>query len=212
MHSVLFDHYLERSGNGSQCHDILECFDAHYKAHPCKSQFTDRMMTFMKIMCLSSALHGDKSTISSPRTRGLMMLMFLRLWPASTQENEVILNVSKSMRSFGLRDRFLIYARVTANTSIMELAAWVGLMLFAHTMLSNGAVTANWTGVYDEMLRFSNFSSWNVSRGQDPRYTNDLLYLMTDSLLACLAFCSMFPIPFSAFLILLLPMTLIIQV
>ncbi len=94
------------------------------------------------------------------------MLMFLRMWPASTQENEVILNVRKSMLSFGLRDRVLIYARVTANTSIMELAAWIGLMIYAHTILSDGAVTATWNGVYDEMLRYSNFSSWNVSRGQ----------------------------------------------
>ena len=79
-------------------------------------------------------------------------------------------------------------------------------------MLSNGAVTATWSGVYDEMLRMSNFSSWNVSRGQDPRYINDLLFLMSDALLSCLAFCSMFPIPVSASFVLLLPVTLIIQV
>jgi hypothetical protein len=62
------------------------------------------------------------------------------------------------------------------------------------------------------MLRASNFSSWNVSRGTDPRFLKDLLYLMSDALLACLAFCSMFPVPVSASLILLLPVTLVIQV
>jgi hypothetical protein len=62
------------------------------------------------------------------------------------------------------------------------------------------------------MLRASNVSSWDVSRGADPRFIKDLLYLMSDALLACLAVCSMFPVPVSASLILLLPVTLVIQV
>ena len=62
------------------------------------------------------------------------------------------------------------------------------------------------------MLRASNDSSWNFSQGQDPRFINEILYLMSDALLACLAFCSLFPVPVSASLILLLPVTLIIQV
>ena len=65
---------------------------------------------------------------------------------------------------------------------------------------------------YDEMLRTSNDSSWNISEGQDPRFINELLYFMSDALLACLAFCSLFPVPVSASLILLLPVTLVIQV
>ena len=210
MHSVLFDHHLERDNAGSQCRVIQECFDAY--AQRCQSQFTPQAMTVMRVICLSSALHGEKSTISSARTRGLVMLLFLRLWPASSQEQEVILNVKKCISRFGIRDRLCICMRVAVNTSVVELAAWLGLMLYAHTMLSNGAITASWNGVYDEKLRNSNFSSWNLQRGQDPRYMNDLIFLMSDCLMASLAFCCMFPLPVSAFLILVLPISLIVQV
>ena len=210
MHSGLFDHHLERDNAGSQCRVIQECFDAY--AQRCQSQFTPQVFAVMRVLCLSSALHGDQSTISSARTRGLMMLLFLRLWPASTQEQEVILNDKKCISRFGIRDRVFIYMRVAVNISVMELAAWLGLMLYAHTMFSNGAITSSWNGVYDEMLRNSNFSSWNIQRGQDPRYMNDLIYLMSDCLMASLAFCCMFPLPVSSFLILLLPVSLIIQV
>ena len=169
-------------------------------------------MAFMRIMCLSSALHGAESTISSARTRGLMQLLFLRLRPMSAHEAEVALRVWGAMSGLGVRDRLSIFMRVAAHTSIMELAAWMALLIFAHTVLSDGAVTSTWIGVYDEMLRYSNFTSWNVSQGQDPRYTVDLLYLMSNLILACLAFCSLFPIPVSACVLLLLPVTLMIQV
>jgi hypothetical protein len=210
MHSVLFDHHLERVGGGPQCRVIQECFDAHVQR--CHGQFTAKQVGFMRVLCLSSALHASESTISSARTRGLLMLLFMRLWPLRQPEKEVILNVKQTLSHFGLRDRLYIYAKVAVNTSIMELAAWLGLLLYAHTMLVNGAVTATWSGVYDEMLRMSKFSSWNVSRGQDPRYLNDLIFLMSHALLSCLALCSMFPVPFSASFILLLPVTLIVQV
>ena len=94
------------------------------------------------------------------------MLLFLRFWPATCQEKEVILNVNKSLSQFRLRDRFFIYTRVTVNTSIMELASWTGLLIYAHTNFSNSAITATWNGDYARDLRSSNFSEWNVSRGQ----------------------------------------------
>jgi hypothetical protein len=210
MHSVLFDHHLEREGVGSRCDAIQECFSTH--AQRCEPEFTSHQMVFMRVVCLSSALHGADSTISSARTRGLMQLLFLRLWPMSCQEKEVALCVKRAMSGLCARDRLSVLMRVGANTSIMELAAWMAFLLYLHTALSDGAVTSTWIGVYDEMLRLSNFSSWNVSRGQDPRYTNDLLFLMSDLLLASLAFCSLFPVPVSACLVLLLPVTLTIQV
>ena len=169
-------------------------------------------MIFMRIMCLSSALHGSESTISSARTRGLMQILFVRLWPLSSQEKEVALHVKCVVSHLCLRARLAVYMQLAVNTSIMELAAWLGFLLYLHAMLSNGAVTNTWIGAYDEMLRFSNYSFWDNSRGQDPRYLNDLIYVMSDSLLACLAFCSLFPISVSASLILLLPVVLLIQV
>jgi CheY-like chemotaxis protein len=211
VHSVLFDLYLERDNNGSQCRAILECFDTH--AQRCESQtFTSRQRAFMKIVCLSSVLHGSKSSISSFRTRGLMQLMFLRLWPMSGLEQEVVAHVNGELSGLQLQTRFFVCLRILANTSIMELASWMGLILYAHTVISDGAVTSNWNGVYSEMLRGSKFTSWNVSHGQDPRYTKDLIYLMSDSLLACLGFCAIFPVPISASLILLLPVALVVQV
>lgn len=210
MHSVLFDHYLEREGVGSQCAAIQACFDTHEQR--CESEFTFHQRAFMRIMCFASALHGPNSTISSTRTRGLIQLMFMRLWPTSAQEKEVALHVKRAIARLGLRARLSIFMRVAVNTSIMELAAWTGLLLYAHTILSDGAVTYSWTGLYEELLVFSNFSSWNNFRGQDPRYLKDLIYLMSDSLLASLAFCSLFPIPVSASVILFLPVMLIIQV
>jgi hypothetical protein len=140
------------------------------------------------------------------------MLLFLRCWPATCLEKDVILNVNKSLSQFPLPDRFFVYMRVAISTSITELAAWTGLMIYAHTILSNSAVTGTWNGTYDRRMRLSNFSEWNVSRGQDPRYLNDLLFFMSDSLVACLAMCSMFPVPLSAFLILLLPVAIVVQV
>jgi hypothetical protein len=210
MHSVLFDHYLEQESVGSQCEAIQKCFDTHFKRRV--SEFTSLQKAFMQIMCLSSALHGAASSISSARTRGLMQLLFLRLWPMSAQEKEVALHAKRVVSGLGMRARLAVFRRVAVNTSIMEFAAWMGLLLYLHTVLSGGAVTYSWIGAYDEMLRFSNFTSWNNSRGQDPRYLKDLLHLMSDVLLACLALCSLFPIPVSASLILQLPATLIIQV
>ena len=209
MHSVLFDHHLERDDGTSQCRVIQECFDAH--AQRCESQFSPHQMTFMRIMCISSALHGAESTISSQRTRGLMQLLFLRLWPMTPQEKDVTLGVNNAMLCHGLRTRLSIIARVAVHTSIMELVAWLGFIVYAHTILSNSAVTGVWDGLYDEMLQKS-AKPWNVSRGQDPRIISDMIHLMSDNLLACLAFCSIFPVPVSASLIMLLPMTLWIQV
>jgi hypothetical protein len=209
MHSVLFDHHLERVDGTSQCRVIQECFDAH--AQRCEAQFSSHQMTFMRIMCISSALHGASSTISSQRTRGLMQLLFLRLWPMTPQEKEVALSVNKAMLCHRLQARLSIFARVAVHTSIMELVAWLGLIVYAHTILSNSAVTGVATGLYDEMLQKSS-KPWNVSRGQDPRFIADMIHLMSDNLLACLAFCSLFPVPVSASLILLLPVTLWIQV
>ncbi len=209
MHSVLFDHHLEREDSTSQCRVIQECFDAH--AQRCEAQFSSHQMTFMRIMCISSALHGAGSTISSQRTRGLMQLLFLRLWPMTPREKEVALSVKKTMQCHGLHVRLSILARVAVHTSIMELVAWLGLIVYAHTILSNSAVTGVFTGFYDEMLQKSS-NPWNVSRGQDPRFVGDMIHLMSDNLLACLAFCSIFPVPVSASLILLLPVTLWIQV
>jgi hypothetical protein len=210
MHSVLFDHLLERDGVDSQCGLIQECFDSHSKR--CALQFNPVQITFMRIMCLSSLLHGAESTIVSPRTRGLMNLLFFRLWPMSAKEKEVALHVTKAISCHDIQTRLRIYMRLAAATSIMELSAWLGVLIFAHAVFADNAVTASWNGVYDEMLSRSNFSSWNVSRGQDPRYINDLVQLMTDMLLAYLAFCSMFPVPISASLILLVPVTFCVQV
>ena len=210
MHSVLFDHHLERDGDELLCDVIQECFDTH--AQRCQSQFSSRQLAFMNAICLSSALHGSQSTIASARTRGLTQLLFLRLWPMSAHENAVVVSVKNAMSELGLKARLSVYMRVAANTSIMEVAAWVGLALYAHTVVSNGAVVSTWNGVYDEMLRASNFTTWNFSRGQDPRYINDLLYLMGDMLIISLACCSIFPVPISASLILLAPVTVITQV
>jgi hypothetical protein len=210
MHSVLFDHHLERDGDELLCDAIQVCFDTH--AQRCQSQFSSRQLAFMNVMCLSSALHGSHSTIASARTRGLTQLLFLRLWPMSAHENAVVVNVKNAMSELGLKARLSVYMRVAANTSIMELVAWAGLVLYAHTVLSNGAVVSTWNGAYDEMLRVSNFTTWNVSRGQDPRYTVDLLYLMSNMLLVSLACCSVFPVPISASLIVLAPVMVIIQV
>jgi hypothetical protein len=160
-------------------------------------------------MCLSSVLHGAESSISSARTRGLMQLMLVRLWPLSALQKEVVLSVKKALSRFPLRSRLAIYLRVVVNTSIMELTAYVCLAVYAHTILSDGAVTANWNGVYGEPL---GYMLWDVSRGQDPRYLNDLIYLMSDCLLASLCFTAVFPVPISASLILLLPIAVIIQV
>jgi hypothetical protein len=210
MHSVLFDQLLERDGNELLCDAIQECFDTH--AQRCQSQFSSRQLIFMNVMCLSSALHGSQSTIASARTRGLTQLLFLRLWPMSAHENAVVVNVKNAMSELGLKARLSVYMRVAANTSIMELVAWMGLLLYAHTVLSNGAVVSTWNGAYVEMLSVSNFTVWNVSRGQDPRYTVDLLYLMHNMLLVSLACCSIFPVPISASLIVLAPVMVIIQV
>jgi hypothetical protein len=83
--------------------------------------------------------------------------------------------------------------------------------VYAHTVLSDGAVVSTWNGVYDEMLKFSN-TTWDVSRGQDPRYLGDLIALMSDVLLSSLCFTAVFPVPICASLILLLPIAVIIQV
>ena len=209
MHSVLFDHHLEQDSDASQCRAIQECFDYH--AQHCESQFTPRQMAFMRIMCLSSLLHGAESSIASARTRGLMQLLFMGLWPMSAHQKEVVLSVKRAISRFRLRDRLSIYLRVAVNTSTMELTAFVCLVVYAHTVLSDGAVVSSWNGVYDEMLKFSN-ATWDVSRGQDPRYLSDLIYLMSDLLIACLCLTAVFPVPFCASLILLLPIAVIIQV
>jgi hypothetical protein len=212
MHSVLFDHHLEQDSDASQCRAIQECFDYH--AQHCESQFTPRQMAFMRIMCLSSLLHGAESSIASARTRGLMQLLFMRLWPMSAHQKEVVLSVKRAISRFRLRDRLSIYLRVAVNTSTMELTAFVCLVVYAHTVLSDGAVVSSWNGVYDEMLKVSyvNVTSWDVSRGQDPRYLNDLIYLMSDLLISCLCLTAVFPVPICASLILLLPIAVIIQV
>ena len=211
MHSVLFDHHhLEQDSDASQCRAVQECFDSY--AQHCESQFTPHQMAFMRVMCLSSVLHGAESSISSARTRGLMQLMLVRLWPLSALQKEVVLSVKRALSRFPLRSRLAIYLRVVVNTSIMELTAYVCLAVYAHTILSDGAVTANWNGVFDEILRLSNFTSLDVSRGQDPFYLNDLIFLMSDCLLASLCFTAVFPVPISASLIVLLPIAVIIQV
>ncbi len=209
MHTVLFDHHLEQEAIGSQCGAIEEIFDTH--AQHCESKFSSRQLDFMRIVCLSSALHGPESTISSARTRGIMQLLFMRLWPMSTQEKEVALRVKRLVSGLCLRAKLAVFMRVAVNTSIMELVAWMAFLLYLHTLMSDGAVTNTWIGAYDEMLRLSN-SSWDNSRGQDPRYLKDLIYLMSDMLIVCLAVCSLFPIPVSSALVLLLPATLILQV
>ena len=142
-----------------------------------------------------------------------MQLMFMRLFPMSAHQKEVVLNVRRAVSRFRLRDRLSIFLRVIVNTSVMELASFVCLVVYAHTVLSDGAITSNWNGVYDEMLATSNVSSsWVVSRGQDPRYLNDAIYLMSDLLIASLCFTAVFPVPILASLILLLPIAVIIQV
>jgi hypothetical protein len=40
---------------------------------------------------------------------------------------------------------------------------------YLHSVLSDGAITSTWIGVYDEMLSLSTFSSWNATYGMDPR-------------------------------------------
>ena len=145
MHSVLFDHHLEREGLGSQCEAVEECFDTH--AQRCDAEFSLNQMAFMRITCLSSVLHSAASTISSVRTRGIMQLLFLRLWPMSSLEKEVVLRVNSSLLRLGLRARFGIFMRVAVNTSIMELASWLGFLLYAHTMMSDGAVSSTWIGM-----------------------------------------------------------------
>ena len=141
-----------------------------------------------------------------------MQLLFMRLWPMSGQEKEVALHVKRVVSHLGVRSKISVFMHVAVNTSIMELAAWMGFLWYLHTLLSDGAVIGSWIGTYDEMLlHFSNNSSWDNSRGQDPRYLKDLIYLMSDALLAALTICSMFPTPISASLVLLLPATLLIQ-
>jgi hypothetical protein len=161
----------------------------------------------MKMMCLSSLLHGTESSISSTRTRGLMQLLFMRLWPMSAHQKEVVLNVSRAISRFQLRDRLFIYMRVAANTSSMELTALMSLVVYAHTILSDGAVVSNWNGVYSGDTR-----DWNFSRGQDPRYISDIIYLMSDCLLASLCLTAVFPFPVLASLIVMLPIAAIVQV
>jgi len=202
MHSVLFDHHLEQDTDVSQCRVIQKCFDYH--SQHCESQFTPLQIAFMRIMCLSSLLHGSESSISSTRTRGLIQLLFMRLWPMSAHQKEVVLNVRRVILRFRLRDRLLIYMRLAANTSTMELTAVMSLIVYAHTVLSDGAVVSNWNGVYSGYFDFS--------RGQDPVYTNDSIYLMSDCLLASLCLTALFPVPICASLILLLPMAVIVQV
>ena len=146
MHSVLFDHHLEREGFGSQCEAVEECFDTH--AQRCEAEFSLHQMAFMRITCLSSVLHGAASTISSARTRGIMQLLFLRLWPMSSLEKEVALHVNGALLRLGLRARLGILIRVAVNTSIMELTSWLGFLLYVHTVMSDGVVSSTWIGVY----------------------------------------------------------------
>ena len=146
MHSVLFDHHLEREGLSSQCEAVEECFDTH--AQRCEAEFSLHQMAFMRIMCLSSVLHGAASTISSARTRGIMQLLFLRLWPMSSLEKEVALHVSGALLRLGLRARFDIFMRVAVNTSISDIVSWLGFLLYAHTMMSDGAISSTWIGMY----------------------------------------------------------------
>jgi len=207
MHSVLFDGLLQQDSDTSPCRAIQGSFDYHIQ----HSQFTPTQKAFMRVMCLSSLLHGAESSISSARTCGLMQLMFMRLFPMSAHQKEVVLNVRRAVSRFRLRDRLSIFLRVLVNTSVMELASFVCLGVYTHTVLSD--VVSNWNGVYDEMLAKSNVSSsWVVSRGQDPRYFNDAIYLMSDLLIASLCFTAVFPVPVLASLILLLPVAVIIQV
>jgi hypothetical protein len=209
MHSVLFDGLLQQDSDMSPCRAIQGSFDYHSQF----SQFTPTQKAFTRVMCLSSLLHGTESSISSARTCGLMQLMFMRLFPLSAHQKEVVLNVERAVSRFRLRDRLSIFLRVVVNTSVMELASFVCLSVYAHTVFSDGAVVSNWNGVYDEMLATSNVSSsWVVSRGQDPRYFNDAIYLMSDMLIASLCFTAVFPVPILASLILLLPIAIIIQV
>lgn len=210
MHSVLFDHHLEQDSHASHCQTIQHCFDHH--AQHCASRFAPHQLAFMRVMCLSSVLHGADSTIASARTRGLLQLLVLPLWPLSALQKEVVLSARRAVARFGLRRRLAIYLRVAVHTSVMELTAFLCLVVYAHTVLSDGAVVSTWNGVYDEMLRVSNISSWEVSRGQDPRIINDLIYLMSDVLLASLCFTAVFPVPVGASLVLLVPMTAVIQV
>ena len=209
MHSVLFDGLLQQDSDMSPCRAIQGSFDYHSQF----SQFTPTQKAFTRVMCLSSLLHGTESSISSARTCGLMQLMFMRLFPLSAHQKEVVLNVERAVSRFRLRDRLSIFLRVVVNTSVMELASFVCLVVYAHTVFSDGAVVSNWNGAYEEMLATSNVSSsWEVSRGQDPRYFNDAIYLMSDMLIASLCFTAVFPVPILASLILLLPIAIIIQV
>jgi hypothetical protein len=142
-----------------------------------------------------------------------MQLMFMRLFPMSAHQKEVVHNARRAVLRFRLRDRLSIFLRVVVNTSVMELASFVCLSVYAHTVLSDGAVVFNWNGVYAEMLATSNVSSsWDVSRGQDPRYFNDAINFMCNMLIASLCFTAVFPVPILASLVLLLPVAAIIQV
>ncbi len=210
MHSVLFDDHLEREDGSSQCQVIQECFDAH--ARRCAFQFSSQQMTFMRIMCISSSLHGAESTISSKRTRGLMQLLLFRSLSMTPHEKEVVFSVNTAISCYDLRTRLSVISRVAVHTSIMELVAWLGLIVYSHTLLFDFAVTGTWTGLYNEMVTKAGAQPWNLSRGQDPRFISDMIHLMSDNLLACLAFVSLFPIPVSSSLILLPPVTLVTEV
>ena len=166
----------------------------------------------MRVICLSSVLHGATSSIASARTRGILQLAILPLWPLSALQKEVVLSVRTAIAPFGLRYRLAIFLRAAVHTSFMEMTAFVCLAVYAHSVFSDGAVVSMWNGVYDEMLSMSNFSSWDVSRGQDPRYISEVIFLMSDILLASLCFTAVFPVPVGASLILLLPMAATIQV
>jgi len=212
MHSVLFNQMLEqdKSLNG-----IEKCFK--YMSDVVEQQregekFTQQQMIFLRIMCLSSVLHGSSSTVSSMRTRGLMQLMFAPYWSMSDIQRDAVRRSKEIISDLPLKAKMLTYLRITAHTACMELAVVVTIVIYWHTVLSDGAVTSNWNGVYDEMLRTSNSTTWNVSRGQDPRIISDLIYLMTDVLLASLSLAAVCPVPISALLILLLPITIVIQV
>ena len=213
---MLFNQMLEqdRSLNG-----IEKCFkymkDAVEQGERGKSllrgKFTEQQMKFLHIMCVSSVLHGTSSTISSMRTRGLVQLLFMPYWSMSDVQRDAVRSAKQIISTLPLTAKISTYLRIAANTCCMELAVVVCIVTYWHTVLSDGAVTSNWNGVYDEMLRATN-GTWDVSRGQDPRHLNDLIFLITDVLLASLSLAAVCPVPISSMLSILAPITIMIQV
>ena len=176
-----------------------------------RGKFTEQQMKFLHIMCVSSVLHGTSSTISSMRTRGLVQLLFMPYWSMSDVQRDAVRSAKQIISTLPLKAKICTYLRIAANTCCMELAVVVCIVTYWHTVLSDGAVTSNWNGVYDEMLHATN-GTWDVSRGQDPRHLIDLIFLITDVLLASLSLAAVCPVPISSMLSILAPITIMIQV